>query len=494
VSRIFRVPAVALVALAAVALTPSPASAHPLGNFSVNRYSGVVVTPDAVRIDHVLDLAEIPTAQARRAIDRDGDGTMSAAELTPWAASRCAEAAEGMDVHVGGQATPVTVRSARAVTADGVAGLPTLRVECAVVGAGPISAPTRVTFVDRAADDHVGWREVTARGDAMTLVSSDVPQTSRSARLTQYPDDLLSSPLDVRGAQLEVRPGGPRLSSSENGDDVAPRLTDRLAASVAVLVGAEPTLMKVLAATLVAVLVGAAHAVAPGHGKTVMAFYLASRRERRVRSALTVGLTVTATHTTGVLALGLLVASGAALAPERAYPWLTVVSGLLITSVGATLVRDAVTARGRPGAVAPAHAPVHAHSHGAGNLDTHPHDHVHAHGHPHRHDGPGRSGLVAMGVAGGLLPSPSALVVLLATLALGQPWLGVLLVIAFGAGMALTLTATGLLVTRLRDAADRMAVPPTLVTLIGRMLPTVFAAGVVLLGVLLAARGLWSAV
>jgi nickel/cobalt exporter len=486
-----RVLVVALAALAACTLTPSPASAHPLGNFSVSRFTGVVVTPDAARIDHVLDLAEVPTAQARRAIDRDGDRTMSAAELKGWAASRCDEAASNMDLRLGGTATPVTVESARADTAEGQAGLPTLRVECALIGQfRPISAQTRLTFVDRAADDHVGWREVTARGDAMTLVSSDVPPASRSARLTRYPEDLLSSPLDARGAHLEVRPGGPRLSSGEESDGAAPRLTDRLTGSVAALVGGHLTLFKVLAAALIAVLVGAAHAVAPGHGKTVMAFYLASRRQHRVRSALTVGLTVTATHTAGVLVLGLLVVSGAALAPERAYPWLTVVSGLLVISVGAALVRDAVRAGVRPAAVAPAHA----HSHAAGHLHTHPHEHVHAHSHPHRHDGPGRSSLVAIGIAGGLLASPSALVVLLATLAVGQPWLGVLLVLAFGTGMALTLTAAGLLVTRLRDGADRIAFLPAPAAVASQVLPTMLAVAVILLGVILTVRGLWSVV
>ena len=74
---------------------PAAASAHPLGNFTVNRYSGLVVATDAVTVDHVLDLAEIPTAQRSPAIDTDGDGSLSPAELAAWAATQCAARGRG---------------------------------------------------------------------------------------------------------------------------------------------------------------------------------------------------------------------------------------------------------------------------------------------------------------------------------------------------------------------------------------------------------------
>jgi ABC-type nickel/cobalt efflux system permease component RcnA len=227
-----------------------------------------------------------------------------------------------------------------------------------------------------------------------------------------------------------------------------------------------------LAGLLVAVALGAAHALAPGHGKTVMAFYLSGRRAGALRSAATVGATVTATHTAGVLALGLLVSAGTAVAPAGVYPWLSAASGLLVLAVGLALLRAA--GRGR-----------HAHRHGTG-----PGQHTH-HPHPEVAE-PTRGGLVAMGLAGGLVPSPSALLVFLATLGLGHPWFGVGLVVAFGAGMATTLAVVGLLVMRLRERAERRVTtrPRSRLAPLLRVAPLGTAVAVVLLGATLAWRGL----
>jgi len=483
VNRWVRAAVVALVAGLALVGGAGMAAAHPLGNFSVNRHSGIVVSPGQVRVAHVLDLAEIPTVQARAQVDGDGDGRFDPNELASWAAARCAVAARDMAVTVDGRGVALAARQSTARDTAGQAGLPTLRVECELVArfdrAGDEVA---LHFADLAADDQVGWREVTAQGDGTTLLDSDVPATSRSARLTSYPQDLLSSPLDVRGAQLLVRPGGPRLAEGTVAStDATPRLADRLTERVGSLVGGELTLLTIVAALLIAVVVGAVHAVAPGHGKTMVAFYLASRQEGRVRSALIVGATVTATHTVGVLALGLLVTAGTAFAPERAYPWLTLVSGLLVVAVGVTLARQAFPRRAASRELVAAHG--HSHTHG--------HDHAHPHGHDHAHPhAPGRAGLVAMGLAGGLLPSPSALVVLLATVAVGKPWLGVVLVLAFGAGMAGTLTAAALLVSRVRDSVTTSGVLGGRLGGLARALPLVLAGTVVVLGLVLLLRGL----
>ncbi|WP_374214009.1 hypothetical protein [Streptomyces sp. A3M-1-3] len=86
--------AAVLVAGAALAVLPAgAAAAHPLGNFTVNRYDGLVVARGELRVDHVEDLAEIPAAQARSRIDRNGDKEMSPAELSGWAGERCRDAA-----------------------------------------------------------------------------------------------------------------------------------------------------------------------------------------------------------------------------------------------------------------------------------------------------------------------------------------------------------------------------------------------------------------
>jgi ABC-type nickel/cobalt efflux system permease component RcnA len=191
-----------------------------------------------------------------------------------------------------------------------------------------------------------------------------------------------------------------------------------------------------------------------------------------------------------------------------------VISGALVAVIGAVMLRDALRDRRRPapvvsvahgvpvlaGAVAgargtgtPAHGhDDHAHHHGHTHAHDHDHDHGHAHDHTHPHTH-GRSGLVGMGIAGGLVPSPSALLVLLASVALGRTVFGVLLVVAYGLGMAATLTAVGLALVRVRDRLDRRLragrTSPAL-RVLARTAPLVTAALVLVVGLALVARGL----
>jgi nickel/cobalt transporter (NicO) family protein len=236
-----------------------------------------------------------------------------------------------------------------------------------------------------------------------------------------------------------------------------------------------------VAAILLAVVLGGAHALAPGHGKTVMAAYLVGLRGT-MRQALTIGVTVTITHTAGVLLLGVVLSTTRAVASERVYPWLGLASGLLLAAVGVGLF-----ARARAG-----HS--HAHGPGSGHHDhDHPHDHPHGHRHDHQPAGPplGRRGLVALGLAGGLVPSPSAVVVLLGGIALGRAWFGVALVLAYGIGMAATLTGVGLLLAHLRTRMDRRLNLPagSLPARLGRLLPAATASVIVVAGLALAVQG-----
>ena len=77
----------AVTCLLAIAGAPL-AAAHPLGNFTHNTFVGFAVSPDRIDVDHVLDLAEVPTFQERGIMDRDSDGTVSAAEAATWASER----------------------------------------------------------------------------------------------------------------------------------------------------------------------------------------------------------------------------------------------------------------------------------------------------------------------------------------------------------------------------------------------------------------------
>ena len=113
--------AVAIGVGALVVTSGAAASAHPLGNFTVNRYSGLVVAADAVTIEHVLDLAEIPTAQRTPAIDTNSDGRLGTGELAAWAAKQCAATVPTLRLTVAGERVPLTVTRAAASTTPGQA-------------------------------------------------------------------------------------------------------------------------------------------------------------------------------------------------------------------------------------------------------------------------------------------------------------------------------------------------------------------------------------
>src|SRR5690606_29392153 len=218
---------------------------------------------------------------------------------------------------------------------------------------------------------------------------SDVPTASLSRELTRYPEKLLSSPADTRTATLRIRPGGPALAEEKAdapASAVLPRGADRWTRALDELVARRDLTVGFAAlALLIAVVLGAMHALAPGHGKTLMAATAAARGGRaRLRDVLPMAASVTVTHTLGVVALGLLVAGGSAAAPS-VVAWLGVASGVLVTVAGATLLRRAL--RHRDGR----HPHAHGHSHGHHHSHEHSPDHEHSPGHdppPPQHDPP----------------------------------------------------------------------------------------------------------
>ncbi|MGW0659228.1 HoxN/HupN/NixA family nickel/cobalt transporter [Streptodolium elevatio] len=523
------------------------ASAHPLGNLSVNQYHGLTVRPDRVDDFAVVDLAEIPTLQERERIDTDRDGTAAPAELAAYAGRTCAGVAGDLRITVDDRPSSVRVIAARAEQPRGSGGLATTRVECELTAPVDLTREARLKVATSHLGDRVGWREFTAVGDGVALPDDGTPRVSASTQLRSYPTDLLSSPLDVRAIDLQTRPGtdaAPGKAAAPDGplpvfvEDAYGAVQDTFHN----LVGADRiTVGAGVAAVLLALLLGASHAALPGHGKTVMAAYLALRgadgRRQGVRDAVTVGATVTLTHTAGVLVLGLLLTGSASLTGDTVIAYLGAASGVLVVAVGVSLLRAALRGEGL------AHG--HAHEHGDGH---HAHD-GHAHyGHAHErvlvaaavaaphHDGhgaqpsaaghtaehghthadaqtpahshtpatrpetstarPRRRLLVGMGIAGGLVPSPSALVVLLGAIALGRTAFGVLLVLAYGLGMAAVLTAAGLLLVRVRERVRRR-LPGTsrlarLTRPVLRRAPALTALFVVAVGLVLAWRGLSS--
>ena len=423
---------VVLFALAAL-VAPAAAAAHPLGNFTVNRFSRVEVSGPRLYVRYVLDLAEIPTYQAGR-ID---------------AGTYAREIAQNARLSVGGKAAALRPVRTRLAHPRGAGGLDTTRLE--VVLAGPrLDGTSRIAYRDGNYRDRIGWKEI--------VVGADTP--SRSHELRTYPKDLLQSPLDQTSVTTDLAPGdGPDLTPSVSSGRSL-QAPDRVADSgFAGLVGRSHLSLLVILASLGASLFwGAAHALSPGHGKTIVTAYLVGRRGT-VRHAGLLGLIVTITHTIGVFTLGLVtLALSQFIVPDRLYPWLNLVSGLLVVGIGASVFYSRWRHR-------------RAHTHG--------HDHHH-HGEP---DASFRS-LLAVGVSGGLLPCPSALVVLLAAISLHRVAFGLLLIVAFSAGLALTITAIGCAAVLARGAFRRVSLEGPLV----RLLPAASALVILAAGLAMTVR------
>ncbi len=575
-----------LVGAAAVAMA-APAAAHPLGNFTVNYYSGITVQPHAIIVDLVVDRAEIPTLQTYpdAAVGRQPSGGDALAR------TECAALADQARLTVQGAAVTLSLDTSRLEILAGAAGLATSRIECHTrtsTSVDPVG--TEVTYQAAPSSGHVGWHEVTARGDGVTLVDSTVPADSPSKQLTAYPQDLLASPLDQNAARFTVRSGsggaagasvpGTVLGASGYGlDGLTTAYTD-LVSRTSLTPGFA------LLALVLSMVLGAMHAFAPGHGKTLMAAYLVGR-EGTWRQAAVIGVSVTVTHTVGVLLLGLALSAAVIAAPEQLYPWLGLISGLLLAGIGVTLLRTARRGHvhgpgghthgpeehthgpgghthgpgGRSygvdvadpvalGSAAEAYAPSlstiqttqrpehdHEHDHGHDHEHDHEHDHGHGpghgHGHGHGHDhglghdqghghGHGHGAaeqqeadrseaptrgrrrlstarLAVVGLVGGMVPSPSALLVLLGGIALGRAWFGAILVVAYGAGMAAALVGTGLLLVAARDRIERWSArrpnrapghTQLVVLTWTRRLPFVTATIVIIAGLWIAARSI----
>lgn len=442
------------------------AYAHPLGNFSVNHYDALRLLPDRIEDTAVVDSAEIPTAQDHDATDRDHDGQISETEAASRAGERCTELAR--DTRTKADGRPLTWHPGHSALTygKGAAGLPIARLTCALHADADLSRPTTVTFASAAEATRTGWKEITATGVRVRLTSSSVPSGSPSDGLRSYPASAIDRPLDTVIATIRTTPFpgaalGPGAEGSSDqqaaapasarGTMLFPAVENRLTALTA---HTDLTWTVGLLAVLLALLLGAGHAVLPGHAKLAVAACLA-RREGGGRAALAVGATVTLTHTAGVLAVGMALTVFSGFAGERLLGWLGGISGALIILVGTALVISALRA-------------LH-----TGHISTHQyHAHSHTHSHGHGHHGHevhgtrrsfGLPSLLGVGLAGGLVPSPSALIILLGAIALSHTYFGVLLVLGYGLGMAVTLTAAGLL---LAEGGNRLT------TLAQRRLPS----------------------
>jgi nickel/cobalt exporter len=441
------------------------ALAHPLGNFTVNRFARIRVEAGGVRVRYVIDMAEIPAFQESQVMDVNHDGDVSKEEAADYLERLAPRLAEGIVLTDDGERVPMRLASKMVSMPKGAGGLATLRIECDFEGVAPetASGTHRLRFEDTNYRERVGWREIVIESaDGIAVFDSTAFGSGVTDELKAYPQDKLAAPLDETDAEFSWRRGGTptnavALRTREGRPAVQAR--DRFAELISV---EELTPLVALLGLLLAAGLGALHAMSPGHGKTVVGAYLVGSRGTAKHAAF-LGLTVTVTHTSSVFALGLLTlfASHYVL-PETLFPYLSLASGAIVLAIGLTLfVRRLRSAFGWAGTEAHRH---HTHEHGHIHDHTADHDYTHVHEHgdgtlthshggrEHTHMPPGADGrpltwrsLLALGVSGGLLPCPSALVVMLSAISLGRVGYGLALILAFSVGLAATLTAVGLL-------------------------------------------------
>jgi len=426
--------------LAALAVTAT-ASAHPLGNFTINTFSRVQASGDRVYVRYVLDLAEIPTFQAGRIDARAYAGRIAA----------------GLRLRVDGRPAQLVPLQHALAHPEGAGGLHTTRLE--VILRGPrIVRAVRIDYRDTNYASRIGWHEIVVGAKA----------ASRSDELRAYPKNLLQSPLDVRALQTTLAPTADPPPGLTSGKTL--QAPDRVAdGGFAALIARDRLSVGFIAISiLIAIFWGAAHAFSPGHGKSIVAAYLVGSRGTP-RHAVFLGLTVTVTHTIGVFALGLVTLSlSAFVVPDHLYPWLNLVSALLIVGVGLSVLRWRVREWRRRDA-------------------PHGHDHHRDHDHHHHHDQAlsGRR-LLGVGISGGIVPCPTALVVLLAAISLHRVGYGLVLILAFSLGLAAAMTSIGVLAVSAKRVFRRVDFEGRAI----RLLPAVSALVVLGLGLAMTVRAL----
>jgi nickel/cobalt transporter (NicO) family protein len=465
-----------LIALAAVAalILPAAASAHPLGNFTINHYARAELSGGGLYLRYVADLAEIPAFRERGAVEAAGG-------LTPYARARTRALARDLVVRVDGRRVPLSPVSQVAAYHPGAAGLQVLRLASwyrVPPAALPTSGAHRVALRDETYAGRLGWKEVVVRATSGARVAgAGASATDTSDELRHYPRDLLSRPLAVTEADFTWTPGsGPGLVGPLTADPES-RVEEHGSGGLGGLVDGDLSVGVVIVALLLAMGWGALHSLSPGHGKSMVAAYLVGTRGT-ARHAFILGGFVTATHTIGVVLLGLVTLwASAYILPEDLYPWLNLAAAVMVVGIGAWVLwsRSRRLRRERAHAATPAgghHHHHHHHEHGGGG-----------HSHAPPADLSMRS-LFAVGASAGIIPCPSAMVLLLGAIALHRVGYGLVLVLAFSVGLAGVLSLIGLLVLHARRFVDRLPLDGRLAAAV----PVLSALVIVGLGLYLTAR------
>jgi ABC-type nickel/cobalt efflux system permease component RcnA len=502
-------------------------SAHPMGNFSVNHYSRLTFRSGGMELTYVLDLAEIPTFQLMgdwnaAAVNQPFDWKDQAA-LSGRSARQAQDWLDDVWVMQAGRRVPLRIRSVSPTAVEGAGGMPVLRTS--IVAEAKLQ-PGEITYEDRNFPGRAGWKEIVVDHDSsVVLRESSQGSTDLSNALTQYPTDPgITQPQDLTARVNWSAIAAPVISQVPPAKPQAPVSTPVEAAAPAPFSQQQPeapgTVVRgdflsrmlqqkklpagvILIGILVAFGLGSLHAMSPGHGKTIVAAYLVGSRGTLKHAGL-LGFVVTFTHTFTVFLLGLgMLFFEQYVVPEKIMPVLGAISGLSIVSVGLMLLY-----RRAKGLMGLDHGHSHAHPHG-GEFHTHDHDHDHEPVRPtrsriaelrgteleHTHGGTTHShviegeitpgSLIALGISGGMVPCPSALILMLSAIALGHPGVGLVLLVGFSTGLALVLMAFGMAAIYAKNLLPKSE--GAMRSPLFRMIPVFSAVAVIVLGLAMTA-------
>ena len=457
--------------------------AHPMGNFSVNHYAKITISQGYVEIRYLLDMAEIPTFQEIRRLD-----IPSTADAPSTYVRRQEQLLkEGISLESNGESVRLDTISRQAAFAGGAGGLPTMKIGFVFrAKLDRTSGNRKISYLDNNFSGRAGWKEILVLGDGVAILDNSASGTDRSQELTNYSTDVLNSPpqqlsalVDFRNTAHQARApqrqphrsAAQPTPSNATAPSVAPpslaahaQNTPRNRFTELISTQGKLSFWVLISVGLIAAGLGALHALEPGHGKTIVAAYLVGSRGT-AKHAVLLGIVVTAAHTAGVYLLGALTLYASRyVVPEQLYPWLGAISGLSVAGLGLFIFLRHLT--GETGEHT--HSPGERHSHWFSSSNSKTIERALSF-----------RELCLLGITGGIVPCPAALVVLLSAFSLHRIGFGLFLITAFSLGLALVLVTVGLtMVYAKRAISTRVQAGNTAL----RYLPLLSSAFMVLLG------------
>ena len=492
--------------------------AHPMGNFSISHYSGISIGSGLFELRYWIDMAEIPTFQE---MQQNGiEANREDPRLPGYLAAQAAAFSQGLHITLNGRALPLRVVSQDVIFPPGAGNLPTMKfgfVYSARIDVDCKAVLCHLEYEDMNFPGRAGWKEVVVTtGQEISLINTTAPDRDRSEQLSNYPTDLLSSPPQRLRASLvfsatptqcasvpapvmanrsaassrgfgpahnKVAPVAPEASSKvpsagEASGEISLKRNQQATpgnAFTQLMATKEFGFGIALLSAIIAAGLGALHALEPGHGKTIVAAYLVGSRGT-ARHALFLGTVVTISHTAGVYLLGgVTLYAQKYILPDRIYPFLSVLSGILIAGMGCFLFLQRYLGG------------QFAHDHRTDISESTQKSTTEQSLHGNRVSG---RQLLVLGLTGGMVPCPAALLVLLSAVALHRTGFGLFLIVAFSIGLAAVLVAMGFVAVYAGRMMPRL---PFEAPLVQRWLPMASALIISILGCGIAAQGLLAA-